>query len=260
MKFKILSLFLFISIFTYGNDNEIFWGQNGHRVVGEIAQNHLTKKAKRSIEKLVGKEGLAMMSTYADEIRSDQRYNQFSTWHYVNFKVGETYESSKKNSKGDLIQGIKKCQEVIQNPNSTKEDKIFYLKMLIHFIGDMHQPLHLGRAEDRGGNSIKVKWFGSNTNLHSVWDTKMIESYNMSYTELTSNLNKFSKNQIKSIQEGTILDWAKEIRVTTLKVYDSAKEGENLSYRYMYNHFGTVKKQLQKGGLRLAKVLNELFG
>ena len=235
MKLKVFFIFLCTSFLTHANDNEVFWGQNGHRVIGEIAYKNLTKKAKRSLEKLVGKESLAIMSTYADEIRSDRKYSEFAPWHYVNFNEGETYETSKKNPKGDLISGIKKCKEVIANPNSSKKDKIFYLKMLVHFIGDLHQPLHMGRAGDRGGNSIKVKWFRENTNLHAVWDTKMIESFNMSYTELTSNLNQFSKSQIKSIQDGTLLDWVKEIRVLTMEVYASAKADENLSYRYMYD-------------------------
>lgn len=260
MRCKIIFLFLFVSIYSYANDNEFFWGQTGHRVIGEIAEKNLTKKAKRNLEKLLGKEGLAMISTFADEIRSDRKYNRYSTWHYVNFKDGETYENSKKNPRGDIIQAIKKCQEVILDKTASRESKIFHLKILVHFVGDLHQPLHVGRGEDRGGNSIKVKWFRSNTNLHSVWDTKMIESYGMSYTELTSNLNKLSKNQVKSIQEGTVLDWVKEIRVLTMKVYASAEPEENLSYRYMYDYFDIVKTQLQKGGLRLAKILNDLFG
>ena len=260
MKLKIFFLFLFVSLFTYANDNEFFWGQTGHRVVGEIASQNLSKKAKRNLEKLLGAEGLAMISTFADEIKSDKKYDAYSPWHYVNFNEGETYETSEKNPKGDLVVGIEKCKEVILNPSSSKEDKIFYLKMLIHLVGDLHQPLHIGRAEDRGGNSIKVEWFWEGTNLHSVWDTKMIESYGMSYSELTSNLNKFSKAQVKAIQEGSVLDWVTETRVLTMKVYESAKSDEKLSYRYMYDHFDTVKQQLQKGGLRLAKVLNELFG
>ena len=260
MKLRISVLFLFVSLFVYANDNELFWGQTGHRVVGEIAYQNLTNKAKRNLEKLLGSEGLALISTYADEIKSDKKYNDFRPWHYVNFKDGDTYETSEKNPKGDLITGIKKCQEVISDPKASKEDKIFYLKMLVHLVGDLHQPLHIGRASDRGGNSIKVEWFWKGTNLHSIWDTKMIESYGMTYTELTSNLNKFSKAQVKSIQKGSVLDCVNETRVITMKVYDSAKSDDKLSYRYMYDHFSTVKSQLQKGGLRLAKVLNELFG
>ena len=203
---------------------------------------------------------MAIVSTYADEIKSDKAYRKFSAWHYVNFKDWEAYETGEKNPKGDLIQGIKECQKIISNPASSEKDKVFYLKLLVHLIGDLHQPLHTGRAEDRGGNAIKVNWFRGKTNLHAVWDSKMIESYNMTYTELSTNLDYFSKNQKAAIQKGTIIDWANESRELALTVYGSAKINENLSYRYMYDHFSTVKSKLKKGGLRLAKVLNELFG
>lgn len=252
-------LILFFSINCNAN-NDLFWGQIGHRVIGEIAQNHLTKKARRNLEKILTSEGLAMISTFADEIKSDKKYDIYGTWHYVNYNEGETYESSQKNAKGDLIVGIAKCKEVISSPNSSIEEKVFYLKLLVHLIGDLHQPLHIGRSEDRGGNSIRLKWFRDNTNLHSVWDTKMIESYNMTYSELALNLDTFSKQQVKDLQSGSVLDWVNETRILTMKVYNSAKAEENLSYRYMYDYFDSVKVQLQKGGLRLAKVLNELFG
>ena len=260
LRDKILIFFLFLGVASLATNNRPFWGQTGHRVVGEIANNHLTKKAKRNIEKLLKGEGLATISTFADEIKSDNSFRKYSSWHYVNFKVGETYEISEKNPKGDLVQGIKICQQIILDPKSNNEDKIFHLKLLVHLIGDLHQPLHTGRAEDRGGNMIKVKWFRGKTNLHSVWDTKMIESYNMTYTELSTNLDYFSKNQKEAIQKGTVIDWVNESRELSMNVYDSAKIDQNLSYRYMYDHFSTVKIQLRKGGLRLAKVLNELFG
>lgn len=260
MKRAILYLIICLFFTSVNASDDLLWGQTGHRVVGEIAYQHLTKKTRKNLTRLLGKEGLAMVSTYADEIKSDKKYNQFKPWHYVNFKDGETYDASDKNPKGDLIVGIKKCKEIILASDTSKEDKVFYLKLLVHLIGDLHQPLHVGRAEDKGGNSIRVKWFRSNTNLHSVWDTKMIESFGMAYSELSKNLNRFSSKEVKEIQKGSVLDWVAETREITMKVYASTEPNQNLSYRYMYDHFSTVKSQLQKGGLRLAKVLNELFG
>jgi hypothetical protein len=260
MKLKFLLLFLCISSVAFANDNDWFWGQTGHRVVGEIAAQNLTNKAKRNIEKLLGPEGLAMVSTFADDIKSDRKYDSYRTWHYVNFEDGETYAESEKNPLGDLITGIEKCKQVILDPNASQKSKVFYLKMLVHLIGDLHQPLHVGRGSDRGGNNIKVKWFGRDTNLHAVWDSRMLESFGMTYSELSSNLNKFSKAQIAAIQQGTTEDWVQEVRVITTEVYKSAISGDELSYRYNYDHIDTLKSQLQKGGLRLAKVLNDLFG
>jgi hypothetical protein len=235
------------------------WGPTGHRATGKIAENHLTKKALRNIDKLLKGQSLAFVSTYGDEIKSDKRYNDFYTWHYVNMPLDSNYESSEKNPKGDLVTGINKCISVLKDDNSSDEDKVFYLKLLVHFIGDLHQPMHIGRAEDKGGNTIQVQWFGRGTNLHRVWDENMIEEWKMSYLELADNAEDLSKEQIKSIQNGSIVDWVHDTHELSKTTYASVEVGENLRYRYSYDHFGTVRKQLQKGGIRLAKLLNDIF-
>ena len=126
-------------------------------------------------------------------------------------------------------------------------------------MGDLHQPMHIGQKEDKGGNTIQLEWFGSRTNLHAVWDSKMIEGFNMSYIELADSANNLSKGQIAAIEAGTVVDWVNEIHEITKKVYASVEPGENLRYRYSYDHFGTVRTQLQRGGIRLAKILNAIF-
>jgi hypothetical protein len=259
MNFRILALalFLFVGYSTKATENE--WGQTGHRTVGEIATKHLSKKTKRKIRKLLKGQSLAFVSTFADEIKSDRKYREFYTWHFVNMPLDSNYKDSKKNPQGDLVTGINKCIEIIKDKKSSKKDKAFYLKMLVHLIGDLHQPLHIGQKEDRGGNRVQVKWFGNKTNLHSVWDTKMIEGFNMSYIELADNAEELSKKQIKAMQEGSVIDWVDETHVLTKKIYDSVKKDENLRYRYSYDHLTTARKQLQKAGIRLAKVLNDIF-
>ena len=239
--------------------NLFFGGQNGHRATGEIATQHLTKRAKRKIDKLLKGQSLAFVSTFADEIKSDRKYREFSAWHYVNMGIDESYEAAEKNPKGDLVTAIAKCVSVLKDPKSKEEDKVFYLKMLVHFVGDLHQPMHIGQKEDRGGNRIKVEWFGKGTNLHSVWDTKMIEAWNMSYIELANNAKDLSKAQLKAIEKGSVEDWVNEVHEITKELYSSVKEGENLRYRYSYDHFGTVRNQLQRGGIRLAKILNDIY-
>ena len=131
--------------------------------------------------------------------------------------------------------------------------------MLVHFVGDLHQPFHIGHASDLGGNRIDVKWFGKKTNIHSVWDSKMIDSYQMSYTELAENRDELSKIQVKAIQDGDLLDWVYESRDLAEQLYKSVEEDDDLSYAYMYEWFPTVRLQLQKGGIRLAKILNEIY-
>tara|TARA_B110000503_G_scaffold3990_1_gene5238 strand:- start:74 stop:604 length:531 start_codon:yes stop_codon:yes gene_type:complete len=173
--------------------------------------------------------------------------------------LDQTYEQAEKNPKGDLVTGINTCIKILNDKNSSDDEKNFHLKMLVHFMGDLHQPMHIGRKEDKGGNSIQVEWFGKGSNLHRVWDTNMIDDWEMSYIELADNADDLSKIQIETIEKGTLIDWVNEVHVVTNEVYNSVEKGENLRYKYSYNHFGTVRTQLQKGGIRLAKVLNDIF-
>ncbi|WP_372769265.1 S1/P1 nuclease [Lutibacter sp.] len=252
-------LIIFLVTFLTGNANNPDWGQTGHRTVGKIAENYLEAKTKREISKILDGQSLALVSTFGDDIKSDKRYNNFYTWHYVNMPFSVKYEDSEKNPNGDLVSGIEKCKAIILDKNASKDDKAFYLKLLVHFMGDLHQPMHVGRAEDKGGNTIQVQWFNDGTNLHSVWDSKMIDGFQMTYTEMAANADKISKEQVKYLQQGTTADWANETQTFAIKAYASTEVGEKLSYNYMYENFGLVRSQLQKGGIRLAKVLNDLF-
>lgn len=254
---KIIFLFLLLSNLAIANDN--IWSKVGHRAVGEVAEEHLTRKAKRAIAKLLNGQSLASISNFADEIKADSTYRKFSAWHYVNFPADKKYTDAEPSKYGDLIIGIEKCIEIVKDKNSSKEDKAFYLKMLVHLVGDLHQPMHVGRLEDKGGNDIQVQWFNKGSNLHKVWDANMIDDYGMSYTELAASLPRLTEAQKKSIQQGGIYDWVEDSQDVANKVYDSVEAGEKLFYRYSYVWWDTVEIQLQKGGLRLAKVLNELF-
>lgn len=258
MKIYLLAAFVFVSTFSFATESD--WGRTGHRATGEVAEQHLTKKAKQKVREILNGSNLAFVSTYGDDIKSDPAYREYGPWHYVNLEAGETkYTKEKANPKGDLVQAINTSIAVLKDKNSTAEEKSFYLKMLVHFVGDLHQPLHAGRGEDKGGNDIQVRWFGDGSNLHRVWDSEMINDFQMSYTELAHNSDELTKNEIRKIQQGSVLDWMYESKKLANEVYASVETGEKLGYEYMYEWFPVVHDQLQKGGLRLAKILNEIF-
>ncbi len=235
------------------------WSKTGHRVTGEVAEKYLTRKAKKAITKLLNGQSLADVSTFGDEIKADRKYREFSPWHYVNFPLDKKYTDVEPSEDGDIVAGINKCIAVVKDKNSTLEDKQFYLKFLVHLIGDLHQPLHVGRKEDKGGNDIQVQWFGRGSNMHRVWDSNMIDDFGMGYTELASNLPKLSKEQVKSIRQGNVYTWVEESQELVKEIYDSAEIGENIGYGYSYQWWSTVEQQLQAGGIRLAVVLNDIF-
>jgi len=252
-------ILLFLAILIFQPVRAFDWGKTGHRTTGEIAEKYLSKKAKKALDKLLDGESLALISTYADEIKSDTLYRSYGSWHYVNIPFDKTYDTHPKNDRGDIIQGIKSCIEKIKDPATSRDARVFNVKLLAHLVGDLHQPLHTGLGEDRGGNDFQVRWFKDGTNLHSVWDTKMIEHYNMSYSELASTMPRLSKNEVERIKGGSVLDWMEESRNLTKEIYRTTNKGDKLGYRYMYDYFDTVRGQLQKGGIRLAGLLNELF-
>lgn len=236
------------------------WGSKGHRVVGEVASENIKNRTARKLSAILNHQGVASVANFGDDIKSDDRYRKFYTWHFVNFNFGEKYNVATAAKEGDLISGIETCINLIKDKNTSNDDKTFYLKLLVHFVGDLHQPLHVGRGSDKGGNDIKVKWFGENSNLHRVWDEDMINHFGMSYTELANDLPYKTKEEIEAIKKGSLLDWVYESQqIAQTIVYPSVKPDENLSYRYQYNNFGTVKQQLQKAGFRLAKILDDLM-
>ena len=253
-----IAFFLFYFATPHYASAEV-WGSTGHRVIGAVAQKHLTPKTAQQVNALLGGMSLAFVSTYADEIRSDNRYDHLAPWHYVNMDQHTRYHEAEKTTKGDVVTAIKTCIETLKNPTASKEDKAFYLKLLVHFIGDIHQPFHAGRKEDRGGNSIDLFWFGKRTNLHRLWDTDLIEHYNMSYSELAADLPKRTTDEKAVVMAAPLLDWVNQSQDLANTLYDKTPQGSRLGYVYHYQNFETVRKQLLFAGLRLAATLNTIF-
>jgi len=263
MKQKIKHL-LIIALFVYTPVVSMAWGQLGHRIVGEIAYSYLTPKAKLAIKKILGNESMAMASNWADFVKSDTSYNYLSIWHYINFKdtLSQTNMSAylKADTAIDAYTKINFLVTALKNKNISQDKKIMYLRLLIHIVGDVHQPLHVGREEDRGGNKIKVQWFNQPTNLHSVWDDKLIEGQQLSYTEYATAINHTTEGEVSRWQKQPIWLWFYQSNQLANNIYNEIKQPEQkLSYRYNYDHIATVNSQLLKGGVHLAGLLNQIF-
>ncbi|MEP2403057.1 MAG: S1/P1 nuclease, partial [Nonlabens ulvanivorans] len=145
MRF-IITFLVFLVAFTAQADD---WGKTGHRATGAIAEQYLNKKARKAIAQLLDGESLALVSTYADDIKSDTLYRAYGPQHYVNVPFDKTYDTHPHSEKGDIIQAIDHCIATLKSDTATKEEKAFQLRLLVHFIGDLHQPLHTGISEDK---------------------------------------------------------------------------------------------------------------
>lgn len=234
------------------------WGQTGHRAMGLIADKHLSKKARKEIERILKGESLAMTSTWMDEIRSDTSYRYSYDWHWVTIPDGQTYEQTEKNPKGDVIAAIERIIAELKSKKFSGKPEMERVKMLVHLIGDIHQPLHVGLGPDRGGNSVKVMWFRADSNLHRVWDSDMIDDKGLSYSELATWIGAPSATQLSTWQKTGVRDWANESITFRKQVYDYG-DGK-MGYEYAYKYFDIVKLRIQQSGVRLAAVLNEIYG
>ncbi|HKK25660.1 MAG TPA: S1/P1 nuclease [Gracilimonas sp.] len=255
----ITTLFIFLLGFTTTADDALRWGQIGHRTTGDIAEQYLTPQAAKEVKRVLGHESLAQVSTWMDEVRSDDSYDYMTTWHYVTIPERETYATSEKEEDGDIIWALRKVVSELKEGGLTPKQEAENLKILVHLVGDIHQPLHVGNGTDRGGNDVKLQWFWENSNLHRVWDSEMIDDKQLSFTELSDFVNSASAEQIRDWQSASIIDWANESQSLLPRVYDIPEDKE-LSYEYAYKNWSTVEVRLLKAGIRLAGIINDIYG
>lgn len=235
------------------------WGPTGHRVVGRIAANHLTAEAAVAVTSLIGAEGLDQASTWADEIRNDPNWEPKnpSPWHYISIDDQETLESTARDPGGDVLEAIERFSAVLRDPQATRQAKQEALRFVVHFVGDVHQPLHVGRRADRGGNSVEVTLFGEKTNLHSVWDSGLIESEKLSFSEFAAFIDRPTLEELRTWQSSTPAEWVRESKAARDRIY---KIGDGkLAYQYAFDNMPLIKRRLLQAGVRLAGLLNAIF-
>ncbi|RYY33377.1 MAG: S1/P1 Nuclease [Sphingobacteriaceae bacterium] len=256
--------YLLIAAITFTTVNAMAWGQQGHRITGQIADSYLSAKARKAIRAILGNESIAQASNWADFIKSDSTYNYLYNWHFINFDNNLGYAEMMAYLKQDTIVDsytrMNFLTAELKMKNLSQDKKLLYLRMLIHIAEDAHQPMHTGHLSDKGGNDIKVLWMGQPSNLHSVWDSQLIDAQQLSYTEYTASINFTTQAQRAEWQKASIADWIFESNQIAQKLYADIKPDEKLGYRYNFKYIGVVNEQLLKGGVRLAGLLNEIFG
>ncbi|MEP6713018.1 MAG: S1/P1 nuclease [Ferruginibacter sp.] len=257
---KIVLVGLFFYLPFAGNA----WGVLGHRIVGQIADSYLTKHTKKEIAQILGNESIALSSNWADFIKSDPSYNYLSSWHYVDINGGLSQQEVQAyldaDTATDAYTKINFLVTELKNKSLDQDKKIMYLRLLVHIVGDVHQPLHVGHVDDKGGNSIKVTWFGDHVNLHQVWDEKLINFQQLSYTEYATAINHTTGDQVKELQSQPVSQWIFHTYQLAQKVYSGITEpDQKLDYKYNFSNLATLNEQLLEAGVHLAGLLNEIF-
>lgn len=241
--------------------NAFGWGQKGHDVTAYIAECHLTPAAAARIDSVLGGHSPVYYANWLDNASHTAEYAYSRTWHYLNIDEGETLESMPRNPKGDVLTAIDSIVERLKAGWMTPEQEAVDLRMLIHLVGDLHCPMHTGRLSDLGGNKRPVLFFGRKTNLHSVWDTSLPDAaHKWSYTEWQQQLDRLDAERTACTQAGTPRDWLLETQAICQEIYDFTPEGTKISYDYIAKYAPVIERQFLRGGLRLARLLNEIYG
>jgi len=247
---------LILSFLTLLNPNDSFaWGKKGHGLVAEVAFTYLDTKTQKIVLDYLDGMSIEDAANWMDQIKSDKKYDNMQPYHYVNFEKGAKVVDLH----SDNIISILKVTiaELKNNKDLTKEETKTKILILFHLIGDLHQPLHVGYGTDKGGNGMKIQFNDKKTNLHSLWDSGIIENKSISLENCLA-ANTFSKRKIRILKKINVLEWSRESRKLLKPIYEF--EGDTPSEAYINQNVPLIESQILKGGIRLASVLESIFG
>jgi hypothetical protein len=262
------------------------WAPEGHQIVAAIALDELTPKARAAVAALLGNPGIMVLdSSWADEIR--QQRPETTPWHYVNIEIGsDGYKAARDCSFNPLrpsqpqgsatatspvmasptgeagncvVVQIARDEAILSNPHASKDAKAEALRFLIHFVADLHQPLHAADHEDKGGNTELFRWHGRRVSLHQIWDQDVVVALGAEPMRVAADIDRQLMPQQKAqFAQGSVEDWTNEsFHLAEREIY--ARLPERLPPDYAGRESGVARLQLAKAGIRLAAILNRTF-
>jgi hypothetical protein len=241
----------------------------GHRVTARIAERSLTPKAREAIKALLDPgESLADASTWADEHRRDIKGS--APWHYVDVPLDEPRYDAKFSGpvaeKGCIVDKIAEFRAILKDPNKTDAERRQALRFVVHLVGDLHMPLHVGDNHDRGGNDTQVRWYDRGSNMHRVWDSDIIERAGTTEEFWLDDLAALITPENRTAwMGGCVEDWATESLLAARAAYRvpgkdvRIKPGQKPAHEYQDANLPVARRRLAQAGLRLAWVLNDAF-
>jgi S1/P1 Nuclease len=239
------------------------WGEEGHRVIVRIAESRVTPAVAAQIQATLNPgESLEDLASWADEIR--QSRPETASWHFVDIPLNSAgLDMSRDCPQGNcVVAKIEEFRSQWQNPALSQAKRREALLFLVHFVGDLHQPLHCENNNDKGGNEVPVEFLGSHTNLHGLWDSGLFRTL-PGEDELLATLEQaITPDRAAAWWSGTVEQWAGEsfalAQSTAYGLLPTVGKGETVSLDSWYSLMAqpVVEEQLEKAGFRLAAILN----
>jgi hypothetical protein len=238
------------------------WGPEGHALAARIAESQLTPAAKARIQQILGPDRtMVSVASWADEVRPSRR--ETAPWHFVDIPITTAHFDQQRDcAKGDcIISEVSRLRGVLRDPATNAQARAEALQFLIHFLGDMHQPLHSSNNNDRGGNSVPVRFHDRQTNLHSLWDSGLLGRM-APENELFPALSQEAARKRKKWAKGTVTGWSEEAHKAGRKIVygklPKAIDGQPIAIDAKYESAAdqVIREQLERAGVRLAWILN----
>lgn len=247
-----------------GGNTCLAFGADGHRIVVLIAQAHISDKTSATINGIIDNDDLSELSLWPDRIRYIPKWQQSKYWHYVSIDDDERFADFKRHSDGDVISALEYFYAQLHNPELSKRQRWEALSFFSHFVADIHQPLHVGRRADRGGNTIRVKWPDQprGANLHQLWDSLILNTENKTPRQYSHYLNQTKTRQHSAGRQTDFVLWARESKALRPQVYDFPQPKYNraiITASYIERSKAIIEQRLLIAGLRLAECLNLIF-
>ncbi len=237
------------------------WGVEGHCIVAQVAYENLDCKARKQVDKILGTRGIVYESSWADNIKSDTIYPQSYDWHFQNLRAGMEqadidYLYHHPLSEGEhLFYALDSLTKVLQETPTNKDA----LRFVVHFMGDLFQPMHMGHPEDKGGNKTQFRWFNQGSNLHSIWDSKIISYTQYSWSEYATYLMEQYGKRKKAIIQKSDLECIYDTYALQKEIYAYHEQGDKNTYHYAYRFRKDLDIALYTAGIRLARLLNSIY-
>jgi hypothetical protein len=252
MKKYILSLIITAAFLS--SNNCLAWGGKGHALVAQVASNYLDANTKKIVNQYLDGMTFEDAANWMDDIKSDKKYDYMRKLHYINADRGQSIAP---NSEENIVGALTKTIEELKNYKSlSKEDIKIKICIIFHLIGDLHQPLHVGYGEDRGGNNYQINFYGKGTNLHSFYDSGIIEYKGLTLSECLK-AKKYTKEELSEIEKIDVVNWANQSRSYLKIIYNTGNH--KIDDAYIDNNYPIIQEQILKAGIRLSSVLEDIF-
>jgi hypothetical protein len=235
------------------------FGAEGHRIAGLVAEQSLCAQALTEVNSLADGEDLANIGVWADRVRGVPRWEHTGPWHYMNIPDGMSLGEYQTPPGGDVLWAIDFFRQQLADPNEPLDSRVEALRFLVHFVVDLHQPLHVGRETDRGGTLREVHLGQDTISLHRFWDSDAIPNNGLSTERYVESLSALAAAQITAEAPGDPVLWARESKLLRDVVYAFDTSSGQLDERYRERAGEIVQERLVKSGIRLAAQLNQVF-